>query len=412
MQTTHPNESLYAQQRPPATKVPLAELRQRMTRFHSKMDELCPEWELCALVGEMNVFYLTGTIVDGVLFLRRNGPATLWVRRGYERAVLESEFEDIRRMSSFRDVAAVVGQLPDTLYLDMSFASLEWYSFLTRYMPFRETRPVDKVCLEARAVKSDYELTRLREAGATIDQMLFETVPPLLHAGMSEADLGVELFSLFIKHGYHGLSRFTMRNTPVIMGHIGFGISALYPSVFDGASGTFGLCPAAPVLGSRHVTLKKGDLVYIDVCFGIDGYNVDKTLIYSYGAPQPDWVCDIHELCLSLEREIASMLLPGTRPCDIYEHILARVPPEILPFFMGPPGRTVPFLGHGVGLYVDEYPVLAKGFVKPLEAGMTLAVEPKAGLENIGMVGNENTYLVTPEGGDCLSVAAHSILVC
>lgn len=392
-------------------KVPGTELRERMSRFRDAMDADCPEWELCALVGEMNVFYLTGTIFDGVLLIRRNGPAVAWVRRGYERALLESEFEDLRRMSGFRDVAAAAGELPDTLYLDMSFATMEWYTYLSRAMPFRQTRPVDSVCLQARAVKSEYELARMREAGATIDRLLAESLPPMLYEGMSEAELGAKLFTLFIEHGHHGLSRFSMRNAPVVMGHIGFGISALYPSVFNGASGLVGLCPASPVLGSRDVLLRKGDLVYVDIGFGMDGYNVDKTMIYSYGGPQPDAVRDAHGVCLSLEREAAAMLRPGALPCELYETILARVPPELKDCFMGAPGRTVPFLGHGVGLYIDEYPVLAKGFNRPLEANMTLAIEPKIGLAHHGMAGSENTYLVTSAGGVCLTGCARDIPV-
>lgn len=392
-------------------KVPAAELQNRLTRFRAAMDATYPDWELCALVGPMNVFWLTGTIFDGMLLLRRDGDAALWARRGYERALLESEFEGIRRMNSFKDVAAANPELPDTLYLDMSFATLEWHAFLSRHMKFSRILPVDAVCLEARAVKSGYELARMREAGQTIDRLLGDEVPGLLREGISEAELGAELFGLFIRNGHHGVSRFSMRNADVVMGHIGFGVSALYPSVFNGASGLVGLCPAAPVLGSREVTLKKGDLVYIDIGFGVDGYQVDTTQIYSFGGPPAEAVSRAQSHCLELERKASDRLRPGAKPCEIYETVLAQVPPELRDCFMGAPGRTVPFLGHGVGLYVDEYPVLAKGFAKPLESGMTLAVEPKVGIEGVGMAGSENTYLVTESGGECLTGMARDIIV-
>jgi len=71
--------------------------------------------------------------------------------------------------------------------------------------------------------------------------------------------------------------------------------------------------------------------------------------------------------------------------------------------FMGAPGRTVPFIGHGVGLNINEMPVIAKGFNDPLEMNMTIAIEPKIGLDGIGMVGSENTYLVTESGGISLT---------
>ena len=75
------------------------------------------------------------------------------------------------------------------------------------------------------------------------------------------------------------------------------------------------------------------------------------------------------------------------------------MPREFQANFMGFGNRRVHFLGHGVGLAVDEIPVLARGFDDPLQEGMTIAVEPKKGIAGIGMVGTENTYLVTPEGG-------------
>ncbi len=74
-----------------------------------------------------------------------------------------------------------------------------------------------------------------------------------------------------------------------------------------------------------------------------------------------------------------------------------------LPNFMGYGNRRVRFLGHGIGLHVDELPVLAKGFDEPLQEGMVFAVEPKAGVEGVGMVGTENTFIVTPEGGRCIT---------
>lgn len=65
--------------------------------------------------------------------------------------------------------------------------------------------------------------------------------------------------------------------------------------------------------------------------------------------------------------------------------------------------RKVNFLGHGIGLLIDEVPVIAKGFDQPLQEGMVIALEPKKGIANIGMVGIENTFIVTPNGGECIT---------
>jgi len=393
-------------------RTPKSELEQRMRRFTAAMDAAYADWEVCAIIGGVSMYYLTGTICDGMLLIRRSKDAVLWVRKSYDRAVLESEFGEIRRMKSFRDIADAASPLPDTLYLDMSAATLEWYGILSKYISFGKVLPVDNVMLGVRSVKSPYEIALMRGAGSILDRLLRENLPGLLRYGMSEADLGAELFALFIKNGYHGVSRFSMRNADVLLGHIGFGVSPLYPSIFNGASGIIGLCPAVPVLGSRDVLLKAGDLIYIDIGFGLEGYNVDKTLIYSFGGDQPEDVRAAHNHCLELEKLAVSMMRPGTKPSDIYNSVAQAVKPELRGCFMGAHGRTVNFLGHGVGLYVDEMPVLAKGFDQPLECGMTIAVEPKISVEGIGLTGSENTYLITEAGTESLTGEPQEIIIC
>jgi len=76
---------------------------------------------------------------------------------------------------------------------------------------------------------------------------------------------------------------------------------------------------------------------------------------------------------------------------------------EFLQNFMGFGNRKVKLLGHGVELQIDELPVIAEGFDEPLQEDMVFALEPKKGIENIGMVGIENTFIVTSKGGECIT---------
>ncbi|MCL2401517.1 MAG: M24 family metallopeptidase [Oscillospiraceae bacterium] len=390
-------------------KVPKDELAYRLRRFTNALDNESPDWELCGITGGVNLYYLTGTICDGLLLIHRGASAILWVRRSYERAMLESEFGDIRHMSSFRDIAANTEALPDTLYLDVTHATLAWYGLLLKHMPFKNVLPADNAMAKTRAVKSEYELAFMRRSGQSLNKLLREDLPALLHDGISETQLSSRLFATAVENGHHGLSRFSGADS--ILGHIAFADSPLYPSVFDGASGIAGLHPAVPILGSRDVFLRPGDLIYADTGFGFEGYHTDKTLVFSYKQPQSDAVAAAHNHCLELERIAANMLRPGVRPSDIYATIMDALRPEYRNNFMGAPGRGVPFLGHSLGLYLDEKPVIAKGFDDPLELNMTIALEPKIGSEGIGMVGSENTYLVTASGGVSLTGEASEIIL-
>jgi Xaa-Pro aminopeptidase len=79
--------------------------------------------------------------------------------------------------------------------------------------------------------------------------------------------------------------------------------------------------------------------------------------------------------------------------------------------FMGFGSNQVPFLGHGIGLVIDEFPAIARKVDVPLKKNMVFAIEPKKGLKDKGLVGVENTFLVTAQGGEKLTPGSDEITV-
>jgi Xaa-Pro aminopeptidase len=384
-------------------KVPLNELQSRLTRFRARMDGDCPQWELVALFGRLNQYYFTGTMQDGVLLIPRDGEAVYWVKRSHERALDESLFSRIEPMKSFRDAAQAMGRMPDRVHLEAELVPLALLQRFRKHFPVREVLPVDGQVAAVRAVKSPFELGLMRRSGEVHRRILEERLPGLLREGMSEADLGAELYAVMIEEGHQGVARFGMFQSEIVLGHICFGPSSLYPTSFDGPGGNYGMGPAVPVLGSRAHRLCKGDLVFVDIGCGVEGYHTDKTMTCMFGAPLPDAVVAAHEQCVAVQNRVARQLRPGAIPSAIYEDIMADLSPEFLQNFMGFGSRQARFLGHGIGLVVDEWPVIAKGFDEPLQENMVLALEPKKGIEGDGMVGIENTFIVTPAGGSCIT---------
>jgi Xaa-Pro aminopeptidase len=380
-------------------KTPASELRDRMERFRLRMDTENPSWEFAAIFGRVNQFYLTGTMQDGVLLIPRDDEAVLWVRRSLERALDESLFPDIRPMKSFRDAAAGMGACPGTVHVDAETVPLALLERFRKYFPFRETAALDTQAAKVRSKKSAYELAIMEQAGRIHRHVLEDCVPGMLREGMSEAGLGGEVFSLMVREGHHGIARFGMFGTEMVLGQIGFGESSLYPTNFDGPGGCLGVAPGAPVLGSSDRTLKAGDLVFLDCACGVQGYHTDKTMTYIFRRSLPEEAIDAHRLCVEIQDEAAALLRAGTRPSEVYETVIGGLEPAFLKNFMGFGDRRVPFLGHGVGLTVDEVPVIARGFDEPLEEGMVIALEPKVGVRGVGMVGIENTFVVTRGGG-------------
>lgn len=159
------------------------------------------------------------------------------------------------------------------------------------------------------------------------------------------------------------------------------------------------------MLGSRDRRLQPGDLVFADVGLSVDGYATDKTMIYAFGRPLPAEAIAAHERCVEIQQHLAALLKPGAIPAQLYADVMQSLTPDFLTHFMGFGNRRARFLGHGVGLQIDEPPVIAEGFDEPLVAGMVLALEPKRGVPGVGMVGTENTYVVTASGGRSLTGA-------
>jgi len=373
-----------------------------MARFRATMDLTDPEWALAAIVSKVTLYYFTGTMQEGVLLIPRDGEAVFWVRRSHERALAESRFPDIRPMESYRDAAAATA-VPATMHMETEVVTLALLDRFRKHFPCAAVRPADRQIAAVRAVKSGYELSLMEKAGAIHRHVLERRVPELLCEGISEAAFTSSLYPVLVEEGHHGTVRFGMFDTEILLGQVGFGESSLYPTSFNGPGGCYGMSAAVPLLGSRERTLKKGDLVFVDVGCGVDGYHTDKTMTYVYSGTLPDEAVAAHAACVRIQNEMAAMLRPGTTPAEIYETIMGGLEPAFLENFMGFGERTVKFLGHSIGLQIDEQPVIARGFTEPLQENMTFALEPKKGVANVGTVGIENTFVVTPGGGRCLT---------
>lgn len=373
-------------------KVPATELKTRLKRFRNQMNQSHPNWEIAVVFSKINQYYFTGTMQDGMLIIPRDEEATFWVRRSYERALEESAFKNIKPMKSYRDAAPE--NIPETVYLETEVVPLAMYQRFQKHFPFKNIKSIDRDLMAVRAIKSEYELLLMRKSGKIHENVLENIVPHILQEGMSEADLATELYSVMIKEGHHGVSRFGMFETEMVLGHICFGESSIYPSYFDGASGNYGLGPAVPLIGSRKRKLRKGDLVYIDIGSGVDGYHTDKTTTYMFGQKPEEYIQEAQKKCVEVQNDIARLLIPGAIPSEIYHTIMGNLDKDFLENFMGFGSRTVRFLGHGIGLQIDELPVIAEGFNEPLHKGMVFALEPKKGIKGVGMVGIENTFIV------------------
>jgi Xaa-Pro aminopeptidase len=240
-----------------------------------------------------------------------------------------------------------------------------------------------------------------------------DLLPPLLREGMTELAIAHILSRLFYEEGHHGILRMGTFGEEVFMGHVAAGDSGNYPSVFNGPLGLRGAHPAVPHMGSAAKVWKAGEPLAIDNGFCFEGYQTDKTQVYWLGkhGTIPAKVRAAHDFCIEVQNWVVEHIRPGVLPSDLWNHVVAWADREGWgEGFMGLGRNKVGFVGHGIGLAIDEYPVLAKGFDLPIEENMVLAVEPKIGIPGVGMVGVENTFVVTPRGGRALTGNQYEII--
>ena len=386
--------------------VPASELEARLERFRRAMDVAHPGWEMAAVNHKVAMYYFTGTIQEGVLLIRPQD-AVFWVRRSFERACNESHFSDIRPMHSFREAAAFYGTTPKVMYVETKKATLDWERMLHKYFAFEELGSFDSVLQDLRMVKSEYELKQMEQSGAIHETVLDIVAPKLIHGGISEAQLAIALYSEMVQRGSHGTARFNQALGEEAVGIASFGKSGLVRTGFDGPGGTDGTCIAVQSIGNAFRKLQPGRLVYLDIPCGFDGYHTDKTVVYYYGDlakdEQSKHLMEAQQRCLELEQEVVRLMVPGEPIENLYLRTMDKFDNIYGDAFMNG-GK---FLGHSIGLVMDEAPAIAKGFKQPLQLGMTFAVEPKIALPGLGMVGTENTYVVTENGARSLTGSSH-----
>lgn len=386
--------------------VPASELAARLERFRRAMDAAHPGWEMAAVNHKVAMYYFTGTIQEGVLLIRPQD-AVFWVRRSFERACNESHFSDIRPMHSFREAAAFYGSAPKVMYVETKKATLDWERMLHKYFAFEELGSFDSVLQDLRMVKSEYELKQMEQSGAIHETVLDIVAPKLIHGGISEAQLAIAIYSEMVQRGSHGTARFNQALGEEAVGIASFGKSGLVRTGFDGPGGTDGTCIAVQSIGNAFRKLQSGRLVYLDIPCGFDGYHTDKTVVYYYGDlakdEQSKHLIEAQQRCLELEQEVVRLMVPGEPIENLYLRTMDKFDNIYGDAFMNG-GK---FLGHSIGLVMDEAPAIAKGFKQPLQPGMTFAVEPKIALPGLGMVGTENTYVVTEKGARSLTGSSH-----
>lgn len=119
-----------------------------------------------------------------------------------------------------------------------------------------------------------------------------------------------------------------------------------------------------------------------------------------------------HDAMLEIQDAVARAAKPGVTGGELYQLAVDIVHKRgYADNFLGIDKDRITFVGHGVGLELDEYPFLAKGQAMPLEASRVIAVEPKVTFANVGTVGIEDTFVVTERGAQRITRGSDEVAI-
>lgn len=374
-----------------------SEIYNRISNFQQKLQNKNIDGAIILLNSDM--FYFTGTVQNSFLYIPDNGEPVLMVKRSMRRAREETPLKNIVPIKSPRQIPQILS--------DFGCNSMKKIGFELDVLPFNIYKIYKNIFTDAelydvspyirgiRAVKSPYEIQLLRNAVGVIDESFLQ-VPSFLREGMTEVELAALFEAEMRKRGYSGCCRMRAFNQEFFYGNVCTGNSGFYPSFFDGPVGGSGVSIAHPQ-GAGWKKVNRNEVVYIDYTCIIEGYSGDQTRIFCIGELTPKMVKAFEDAVL-IESEVAKSIKPGTRAEEPY--FLALKMAEEMGYkdnFMGYKEDRVKFLGHGIGLELDDWPVLAKGSKIPIMPGMTFAMEPKFVFPE-GAVGTESSFVMTETG--------------
>jgi Xaa-Pro dipeptidase len=415
------SDSFYDPDGPAAHAIPAEELEARAARLQAAMRDATLDGVIAT--ANADVLYLSGTIQQAQLYVPVEGRPLLMVRKHHGRALMASKLGDsgVVAVRSLRELPALIesaggGRRPARIGFEWDTLPVSVYNAYAKAIAPLGAELVDASMLfrQVRAIKSDYEIEQIRLA-ARVSEAALQAAAAHLREGATELEVASQVEAAARLAGHSGTLHMRAYGQEMHMGHLLAGESGSVPSFMNSPTGGHGPGPWAPY-GASLRRIQRGEPVFLDYTGEWGGYIADQTRMLSIGPLSAFWQ-DAYAAMLDVQTYVEREVRPGTTSGELYEMAVSRA--AQLGYgdnFMGPteeesPGQKVPFVGHGVGLELDEWPPLQRGTDAVLQTGMVLAFEPKLIYPGKGAIGIEDTYLLTTEGLVPLTFSTRDIVV-
>ena len=380
------------------------ELELKWRRIQQAMRQ--EEADGCLLTMNVNLYYVSGQVFNGYFYLPAEGRPYWFVKR---LTVPETNQVHVIRKPEqmpelFRDLNLA---MPRKLLLEEDELSYNECIRLQHVFRAEATGNASALIRHIRMIKTPWEIEQMR-ISARRHEAVYREIPACYRPGMRDVELQIEIEKRMRMHGSLGYFRAFGSNMDIFMGSLLAGENAGEPSPFDFALGGTGMHASGP-LGANGTLLEEGTTVMADMSGNYTAYQTDMTRVFSIGK-LPDRAYRVHRVALEIQARMERAAKPGVPCAELYRDALAMAGQEGLEdCFMGTRFQAK-FVGHGVGLEINELPVLTTRSKDILQPGMTFAFEPKFVLAGIGAVGIENTFLVTDSGVEKMTLLDENII--
>lgn len=362
--------------------------------------------EACLLTTAVNMFYMTGKVYNGYFYLPAEGNPIHFVKRP-EGITFENTVY-IRKPEQIADELNNMRQpLPSSILVETDVISFGECNRLLNTFRLKEAANASTLLRKIRSVKTVFEIEQIRIC-ARKHEAVYKMIPLVYRDGMTDVQLQIEIERLMRLHGSMGIFRSYGENMDIHMGSLLVGENAEAPSPYDYALGGAGSTPMLP-LGASGQKIIKGQTIMVDMAGNYTPWMTDITRVFSVGKTL-DIAYDAHQVSIDIHNHIMDISKPGVNCADLYNISMEMVKRHNLEaYFMGTK-QQAKFIGHGVGLEINEPPVLTPRSKEVLEQNIVFALEPKFVIPEVGAVGIENTYLVTEDGIEKLTVLEENIM--
>lgn len=370
----------------------IGDLKIRWNRMQQVMQQINADG--CLLSIDVNLYYTTGQIYSGYFYLPVEGAPWFFVKR--PNGLSGNQVEYIRKPEQMVELFAANGlKMPEKLLLEADELTYSDYIRLQAIFNPKETANATTLMRTVRRIKTPWEIAQFR-ISAKKHSATYSEIPDCFRPGMTDLAFQYEIEKRMRQHGSIGIFRAFGANMDIFMGSVLAGDNAENPSPFDFALGGGGMDASCP-LGANGTLLKEGTAIMVDMAGNYTAYMTDMTRVFSVGR-LTEQAYHAHQTALTIQNEIQKTAGPGTPCADLYNLAVAIAGQEgLLDYFMGTK-QQAKFVGHGIGIQINELPVLTPRSKEVLLSDMVFALEPKFVIPGVGAVGIENSFLVTENG--------------